>query len=329
MDIRIEVDKPRTLKYDESLFEVYCLDYGDNYHRKENEPTSEFERSVRNLKARYKDLHKFNDALSIYFEWMDYLAEKHGGYDILKRKIKDGVLEDYVPRKPRLKNIKKLKYMYKHNIMLSRVGKRLINEDNINEYLSMYYPDDCINSSNINMEVTFDKDANKLSKDNNGITSYKSKSFISDAEFLESFFASKNKQRKKSSKKSKSDSKPKTLISDIMKADYQYDVEESDNAPLMTYNGLLLSAGTTKDIDMYHKLDESGWQSYKLMKRANYSKRMTSVFKAQKKSKKKKKKKDSQGYDELLIDIMTDNGYDDFEDFQKEMLSMTSKDVFK
>ena len=107
MKIEINVDNgSRSRRYDESLFEVYCLDYGDNYHRLDSEPTSEFERAVRNIKGRYKDIRKFNDAMGLYSAWMSYLAEKHGGYEILKKKIKAGIVEDYIPRKPRLKNLK-------------------------------------------------------------------------------------------------------------------------------------------------------------------------------------------------------------------------------
>ena len=63
------------------------------------------------------------------------------------------------------------------------------------------------------------------------------------------------------------------------------------------------------------------------MKKAKYGKRVTSMFKVQKKKKKKKNK--SSNYDDLLIDIMTDNNYSDFEEFQREMLNMTSENVFK
>ena len=103
--------------------------------------------------------------------------------------------------------------------------------------------------------------------------------------------------------------------------------DESDNAPLTTYNGLLLSTGTTKELEIYHKLSELNWDSYKIMKKAKYSKRVSSMFKVQKKKKKKKNK--SSSYDDLLIDIMTDNNYSDFEEFQKEMLNMTAENVFR
>ena len=199
MDIVINTDRSNSLKnYNESLFEVFVLDYDDNYHKLGNEPTNEFERSVRNLKARYKDLTKFNEALTIYGEWMAYLAEKHGGYDILKKKIKAGVVEDFIPRKPRLKNIKKLKYLYKHGIYVSPVDLRdMIDDENLDEYLDEYFPESKLDTVQFNVEVTEDKVAEKLSREfgDTDIRRYKSKTFVSDADFLESFFNSKNKTK--------------------------------------------------------------------------------------------------------------------------------------
>ena len=129
------------------------------------------------------------------------------------------------------------------------------------------------------------------------------------------------------------------MLSDMMRADYEkyfrdentY-MEDSDQG-LALYNDMLLSSGTVKELDVYHRLNECGWNSYKIMKSANYSNRVSGMFKPPKKKKKKKSKYDDK-YDGLLIDIMTDNGFDtddidSFEDFQKEMLNMTSANVFK
>ena len=55
LDIEITTGERKFVKYDENLFEVYVLDYGDNYHRGDGEPSSEFEKEVRKIKARYRD----------------------------------------------------------------------------------------------------------------------------------------------------------------------------------------------------------------------------------------------------------------------------------
>lgn len=327
MKIEINLDNsPVSKKFDSSLLDVYCLDFGDNYHRLSGEPTSEFEMEVRRLKGRYRDLSKFNQALSIYYGWMSYLENKYGGRDIFKAKLKAGFITDYVPKKPRLKNIKSLKFFYKNGIIISGNGTDInIYDDKLNQMTDLY-TDQLSTDSSIKVEISDDKIADKISDSMYGRVKEYSSSFTSDIDYLQSYFMNKNKGKKtkKKGKKSKKEN-TKLMITDIMNGYYDDVADESEKAPLTTYNGLLLSTGTTKELDTYHKLSECGWDSYKIMKKAKYSKRVTSMFKVQKKKKKKNK---SSNYDDLLIDIMTDNNYSDYEEFQKEMLNMTSDKVF-
>lgn len=335
LEINIQVNKPTNLKYDASLFEVYVLDYGDNYHRLPDEPSSEFEKEVRQIRARYKTLSKYNDAMILYDEWMNYLASKHGGHDILKKKIKAGLVEDYIPRKPRLKNTSTLKYMYKHNIIVSDVKDHYIDMDKIDEYLEEVYPDD-FDVSSMTTSVIKDKEAERLSNEVGNVGKrITTTSFVSDQSFLDSYFNSRKvkKGKKKKDKKNKKKDNDKYLLTDVMNGYYDYDdseVEDSDNQALMSYNGLLLNSGTTKEMDVYRRLNEIGWNSYKLMRRSKYSKRVASTFKPLKKGKKKKKGfnvKDS--YEDLLIDIVQEQGYDNFEEFEKDMLNMTADNVLR
>lgn len=340
LEININIDRPVNLKYDASLFEVYVLDYGDNYHRLENEPSSEFERAVRNIRARYRSLSKFNDALNLYTDWMDYLAEKHGGKDILKKKIKAGIVEDYIPRKPRLKNNRTLKYMYKHNIIVSENHGGYIDMEKLDDYIDEVYPEVNENLNEIQVYSGKSKEADKIVSTFGATTPKRitTHAFADDMDFIDSYFKGRNiksnNKKKKSKKKNHNKSDDKFLLMDVINGYYDYnesDVEESDNAPFMMYNGLILNSGTTREMDTYRRLDELGWHSYKLMKRANYSKRTASVFKPKKKGKKKKKKGfDVQSsYDDLIIDIAQDAGYDNFEEFSKDMLNMTAANIFK
>ena len=67
-----------------------------------------------------------------------------------------------------------------------------------------------------------------------------------------------------------------------------------------------------------------GWRSYTLMKHANFSSRVASQFKKKNKKKAKKRKQ----YDDQLVAIMGDNGYDDFDEFSRDMLNMTAPAIF-
>lgn len=336
MEIKINLPKEGSTNVEDTLMDVYVLDYDDGYHQQLNEPVSDLEREVRNLKGRYRDIIKFNEALIIYDEWMDYLAEKYHGHDMLKKMIKNGIVSDYVPRKPRLKNNKALKYLYKHKIMVSSSSNNLIREDNLDDYLDEFYPD--METTHTEIIVMKDKLAKSLARDIDHSPYFKSFSYSSDAEYLESYFANKNKSRKKSKKDNKKKYKEKyktepVLIKDVINGYYDpSNGEESDNSYATPYGTLLLSGSRTREMEMYHRLNDAGWNSYKIMKNSKCSKRERNLFKPIKKAKKGKKAKKAMrelGVEDTLVQIFEDMGYDDYEDYAKEMLNMTSADVFK
>lgn len=341
LNINIQTGRSKFVKYDESLFEVYVLDYEDNYHKDDNAPTTEFEKEVRKIKARYRDINKFNNAMAIYNDYMAYLVDKHGGIELFKIKKKGGLIDDYIPPKPRIKGTKELKFLKKNKIIIGTVGRFLIDDEKLDNIIDFYSED--MNINNITVEQSRDKTAEKI-LDGGSSKKYKnikSQSFKDDFDYLDHYFRNKNFNPKKNKKNKKKNKKDKLLISDLMRSDYEdyfYDkdsyMEDSDQG-LAIYNNLLLSAGTAKELDVYHRLNDIGWNSYKLMKKGEFSTRVANMFKPPKKKKKNKKKsKYNDRYDGLLIDIMTDNGFDtddmdSFEDFQREMLNMTSANVFK
>lgn len=350
LDIKISTSSRNFVKYDNSLFEVYTIDYGDNYHRSESEPSSEFEREVRKIKARYKDITKYNAACALYAEYIRYLEDKYGGPEIFKLRRKAGTINEFIPPKPRIKNTKELKFLKKNKIIIGSVGRFLIDEEAFDRVTESY--EESMIPENISVEKLKDKEAEKILdsddfKYKNKYKHLKSQSFKSDADFLESYFRNKNyynnfSKKKKNKKKNKKDKQnnESIMISDFMRSDYEDyyygadHMEDSDTAPIVMYNNMLLSAGTTKELDVYHKLNELGWNSYKLMKKGPYSTRVTNMFKPPKKKKKGKKNKKEGIYDGLLIDIMSDNGFDvedmdSFAEFQEEMLNMTSENIFK
>ena len=342
LNINVTPARSNFVKRDPRLMEVYVLDYGDNYHRGDNAPTTEFEKEVRKIKARYRDINKYYYAMSLYNEYMEYLAEKHGGKDLFKLKKKNGLIDDYVPPKPRIKNSKELKFLKKNKIVVSNTGRYLIDDDRFYDYLEEMY-DYGSNGADIVVKQYKDDIVEDIFLDGSPkkMRNIKSQSFKNDFEYLDNYFRNKNYNPKKSKKKNKKKNKNNNgvMISELMRADYdQYyygkdEYMEDSDTGYAVYNNMMLSTGTMKELDIYHKLNDLGWNSYKLMKKNSYSKRVASVFKPPKK-KKKKKSAYNKDYDGLLIDIMTDNGFDtddmdSFAEFQKEMLNMTSANVFK
>lgn len=224
--------------------------------------------------------------------------------------------------------------MYKHKIIVSPSSNHLILEDKLDAYLEKYFPD--TEEVTTTVITTKDKLANSIAEDIDSSHYLKSQSFVSDAAYLEQYFASKNKPRKdKKKKKGKKKSKIKEepiLIRDILYGSYEDDADESDNSYATPYGTLLLSGNRTKEMEMYHRLNEAGWNSYKIMKNSKYSKREINMFKPVKKAKKNKKNKKAMkqlGVEDTLVQILGDMGYDDYEDYAKEMLTMTSSDIFK
>ena len=88
---------------------------------------------------------------------------------------------------------------------------------------------------------------------------------------------------------------------------------------------------------MFTKLSELGWDAYGIMKKSGYNKRTLAKFnpkkikkKNKKAEKKRKKRQEREARDnEMLREIMFDAGYDDFDEYSKELLNMTSANVFK
>lgn len=320
-------------KQQENLMEVYVLDFDDNYHRLGNEPSSELERAARNLKRQYKNLKKFNEALKVYNEWMEHLAIKHGGWQLLNRKIKDGVLEDYVPGKPKLRS-KELKYYFEHGIMPRDPKQPLIKDfSKIDRYIDEVYGDNTIEEI---VKIKADKELKELLSEHVSSYKYKSTMTASNINILDEYFSIKNasKRNKKNKKRNKKGKKKYTKVyepslADYMSGDYLYNIEDTediDNSEYVMYNGRYLTKESAEELETYHKLNELGWNSYKLMKGQGFRTSIADMFKEEKKRKKKEKKmaKKKKKSDNLLVEIMTDGGYDDFEEFQREMLSCTS-----
>lgn len=327
--MRIDIGGGSKKKQD-NLMEVYVLDFDDNYHRLGTEPSSELERAARSLKRQYKNLRKFDEALKVYNEWMAYLASKHGGWWLLKRKIKDGVLEDYVPGKPKLRS-KELKYYFENGIMPRDPRQPIIKDmRNIDSYIEEVYGDDTVEDI---VKIKEDKDVKNLLE--NHVSSYKYKSTMtaSNIDILDEYFAMKNK-KKKSKKKDKKKNRKREKnsygpsLADYANGDYLYDIEDTDDLDkeYVMYNGKYLTKDAAEELETYHKLNELGWNSYKLMKGQGFRTSIAEMFKEEKKRKKKEKKlaKKKRKSDNFLVEIMTDGGYDDFEAFQREMLNCTS-----
>lgn len=315
----------------QKLMEVYVHDFGDNYHRLDNEPSNELERRIRSLKRRYKKPWEFREAYADYCEYMDYLYELHGGKEVFKLKYKNGAITEFVPYKPKLKGTPLNKFILKNKIVVSRVDRNMIDEEKIDriieEQSSTYDKNDEANvvfgKPNIDKKV---EDA-ILKRRIGGIMDYKKNTtmHMSDVDYLDEFFKLKNKKKDKHKKHKESNESVYPSLTDYITGDYLDMIDDTtDDDQVILYGGSYITQRALEDVDVYYKLNELGWNSYRLMRRAKGNKHIAKMFKKEEKRKKKKQKK----HNNFLVEVMTDGGYDSYEEFEREMLDFTSKNMF-
>jgi hypothetical protein len=322
--MRISIGEERS-----KLLEVYVTDFGDNYHRTEDEPSTELERAVRKIRRRYKNITDYMDALAVYKEYMGLLALKHGGGQLFKIKLQNDVIDDFIPPKPRMKNTAHNKMLLKNKIMISRVNVNKIDEDRLEEVLDAN-EDEYLTADGIIADMeTKDYIAHKLMKqeDLTRVRVSKVKS-ISSIDFLEEYFRNKNASKVKE----KQEELKQVSLSSIISGEYDdlvEDTEEEDD--VVFYRGNYMNRKAVDDLKVYQDLGALGWNSVKIMKEKGVSKRITKIVKSQtKKNKKanKKKGKKRKDNDDFLVSVMMENDHDSFDAFEEDMLNFTAKNVF-
>ena len=101
------------------LFTYLSNDFEDNYYQR-GLADSPLLKEAKKIRRKYSDFFDFQDALETYYEYMDMLAEKYGSIKIVKVTAKEGMIDDYVPPKPKLKNSKKNRALSANGIIPSR-----------------------------------------------------------------------------------------------------------------------------------------------------------------------------------------------------------------
>jgi len=317
--------RPKTKKQEEidNLSNVFVLEYDDDYHRFSDEPTSEAEREVRKLRNRYKNVPDYVAAKQTYDEYMETLYEYYGGKDMFKKLKKVGMVTHYIPNKPKLRNSKDLKQLFKHCPTIRKMGRNVIDEDNLNSYLKETFPNIKVDdkksyeyrywdNEDKQFEETYtipvqkgDKRAEKIIDKGDNLdysknkTGYKKpKGFSYEVDFMQLGFAMKNPKKYKKKKHQIAEDPYKILLSDLMYAkpgDIIF--EEEDDDEMSPYKNLIRTSSYKDEMELFTRLSELGWPAYEIMKRSGgYSKRTLQKFnpkkikKASKRLRRKKRK---------------------------------------
>ena len=101
------------------LFNPVFNDFEDNYYSK-SMANDELITMVKKLRRRYSNFFDWVDAMEIYYEYMDMLADKYGGKRVVKNAVKVDALPEPYPSKPKLKNTRKNKQYMRSGVVPTR-----------------------------------------------------------------------------------------------------------------------------------------------------------------------------------------------------------------
>ena len=315
------------------LHTVYVQDFGDSYHRLEEEPSTELEKDVKSIRRRYRDYHEYIRARRLYNEYMEYIYELHGGKKAFIFLRSTGyTFPNFIPHKPRIKSTVFNNKLAEQEIPMSRVGK------NVDTELILGHIRACIGNSTPEMEFKSDDEMEKVARgvlSNTKIGKFKSIKSIDDPiDFLENYF-NKSKNKKEEEDVYNDDSASCSLTELVTTDIYKMDDDAKDSEPVW-YRGSFVARDTIDELKLYEQLNLMGWNTFKIMKDSKTSKAVTKVLKARKKSskeekkdRKKAKKRASKVTDGFLLSAASDNGYDDYNDFADDMLNFTADSLYK
>lgn len=318
---------------DLSLSTILVNDFGDSYHRFDNEPSDELEKDVRKIRRRYRVFGEFQRASSIYVEYMDRLSTKYGGSNRFTARLQSNTVYEYLPPKPKLKKNTINDFISEHKVMISDPGRMTFNSEQLEGYENEF-DSELTDSTFVSSDIIYSKDKilNGLSEDlMYGKVGRKNIKEIDALDLLASYFDTKSTSKGK--KQKEKDSELPSVI-DIL----DDNVPDDEDEDAVFFRGRYMTRHEVEQMKLYQDLSRYGWNSLALMKQHNFSNSsaIVNVLKDEKYKKKrdkmmnKKKKKGKSNADEFLIRMMGDNDeYETFGEYEEDMLNATINSVFK
>lgn len=74
---------------------------------------------AKSIRSRYMDFREYDEAMNVYWDYMELLSTKYGNPKILKKLRKLKLVKDFVPKKPKLKNTKANREYLKYGMLPS------------------------------------------------------------------------------------------------------------------------------------------------------------------------------------------------------------------
>lgn len=327
----------------ETIHVSFVQSFNDNYHRDNDDITVEDEQEVRGLRRRYPQYTDWVEAINIYNDYMKKLYAKYVSKEVFDVLYKSGKITEYVPPEPKIKPSALNKSLKKNQIMLSPKSKTNeyitdVTGFSIQELLAMtntsFDPNEVIDIKRLNK----DKASKELLKmfdqanSNKNFAKNRDKAMLNGGiDFINEYFETKSKMDKDKYHEETEEASLQDLLDDnfVTEEDLQNATDE-----MTWYNGMMVRKSALEEDMIYRKLNDMGWDGKKIFRNTVDTGKRGIAYellkRADKKDKKerKKNKKLNKVKDDFMTTLIFDNNYDNFGEFEDDMLNMAAEDIF-
>ncbi len=327
----------------ETIHVSFVQSFNDNYHRDNDDITVEDEQEVRGLRRRYPQYTDWVEAINIYNDYMKKLYAKYVSKEVFDVLYKSGKITEYVPPEPKIKPSALNKSLKKNQIMLSPKSKTNeyitdVTGFSIQELLAMtntsFDPNEVIDIKRLNKDKA-SKDLLKMfdqANSNKNFAKNRDKAMLNGGiDFINEYFETKSKMDKDKYHEETEEASLQDLLDDnfVTEEDLQNATDE-----MTWYNGMMVRKSALEEDMIYRKLNDMGWDGKKIFRNTVDTGKRGIAYellkRADKKDKKerKKNKKLNKVKDDFMTTLIFDNNYDNFGEFEDDMLNMAAEDIF-
>ena len=327
----------------ETIHVSFVQSFNDNYHRDNDDITVEDEQEVRGLRRRYPQYTDWVEAINIYNDYMKKLYAKYVSKEVFDVLYKSGKITEYVPPEPKIKPSALNKSLKKNQIMLSPKSKTNeyitdVTGFSIQELLAMtntsFDPNEVIDIKRLNKDKA-SKDLLKMfdqANSNKNFAKNRDKAMLNGGiDFINEYFETKSKIDKDKYHEETEEASLQDLLDDnfVTEEDLQNATDE-----MTWYNGMMVRKSALEEDMIYRKLNDMGWDGKKIFRNTVDTGKRGIAYellkRADKKDKKerKKNKKLNKVKDDFMTTLIFDNNYDNFGEFEDDMLNMAAEDIF-
>ena len=325
----------------ETIHVSFVQSFNDNYHRDNDDITVEDEQEVRGLRRRYPQYTDWVEAINIYNDYMKKLYAKYVSKEVFDVLYKSGKITEYVPPEPKIKPSALNKSLKKNQIMLSPKSKTNeyitdVTGFSIQELLAMtntsFDPNEVIDIKRLNKDKA-SKDLLKMfdqANSNKNFAKNRDKAMLNGGiDFINEYFETKSKMDKDKYHEETEEASLQDLLDDnfVTEEDLQNATDE-----MTWYNGMMVRKSALEEDMIYRKLNDMGWDGKKIFRNTVDTGKRGIAYellkRADKKDKKERNKKLNKVKDDFMTTLIFDNNYDNFGEFEDDMLNMAAEDIF-